>query len=193
VYFSILLSRNSRSSRCLAHVVNLANIAVMSHITKIGAVETTSAIWEYNPDLADNRVLGGSLDVISAIRTLAVKIQASSQRIEYFYKVQVDCGITTPLKIPLHSNVRWGSAYNMLERAYHLRQVRTSNSDILIIDIYIDLGDQTLYRHRRRTLWTHYCYSETWKNRQQDLLVCVYDVGVGLEKSFGCEKHSRSS
>ena len=55
----------------------------MSHITKIGAVETASAIWEYDPDLADNRVLGGSFDVISVIRTLAVKIQASSQRIKY--------------------------------------------------------------------------------------------------------------
>ena len=132
--------RNSRSSRCLAHIVNLANIAVMSHITKIGAVETASAIWEYNPDLADNRVLGGSLDVISAIRTLAVKIQASSQRIEYFNKVQIDCGITTPLKIPLHSNVRWGSAYNMLEHAYHLCQVRHSIltfSSSLISDMLI--------------------------------------------------------
>jgi hypothetical protein len=53
----------------LAHVVNLANIAVMSHITKIGAMETASAIWEYDPDLADNCVLGGSLDVISVIHT----------------------------------------------------------------------------------------------------------------------------
>jgi hypothetical protein len=46
----------------------------MSHITKIAAVETTSAIWEYDPDLPDNRILGGSLDVIAAIRTLAVKV-----------------------------------------------------------------------------------------------------------------------
>jgi hypothetical protein len=46
----------------------------MGHITKIAAVETTSAIWEYDPDLLDNRILGGSLDVIAAIRTLAVKV-----------------------------------------------------------------------------------------------------------------------
>jgi hypothetical protein len=46
----------------------------MGHITKIAAVETTSAIWEYDPDLPDNRILGGSLDVIAAIRTLAVKV-----------------------------------------------------------------------------------------------------------------------
>lgn len=94
----------------------------MSHITKIAAVETTTAIWEYDPDLPGNRVLGGSLDVIAAIRTLAVKIQCSGQRIEYFNKLQIESGITTPFVIPLHSNVRWGSAHKMLERAYHVRQ-----------------------------------------------------------------------
>jgi len=49
-------------------------VDVMLHITKIAVVETTTAIWEYDPTLADNRVLGGSLDVISAIRTLAIKV-----------------------------------------------------------------------------------------------------------------------
>jgi hypothetical protein len=60
-----------RHSRCLGHVVNLGNIDIMSHITKIAAVETTSAIWEYDPDLPGNRILGGSLDVIAAIRVVA--------------------------------------------------------------------------------------------------------------------------
>jgi hypothetical protein len=94
----------------------------MGHITKIAALETTTAIWEYDPDPPGNRVLGGSLDVIAAIRTLAVKIQCSGQRIEYFEKLQIESGITTPFVIPLHSNVRWGSAYNMLDRAYRVRQ-----------------------------------------------------------------------
>ena len=34
--------------RCLAHVVNLANIDVMSHITNIAMVENKTAIWEFN-------------------------------------------------------------------------------------------------------------------------------------------------
>jgi hypothetical protein len=51
------------------------------------------------------------------------QIQCSGQRIKYFEKLQIESGITTPLVIPLHSNVHWGTAYNMLERAYHLRQV----------------------------------------------------------------------
>ena len=46
----------------------------MGHITKIAAVENSTAIWEYDPSLAGNRVLGGSLDVIAAIRTLAIKV-----------------------------------------------------------------------------------------------------------------------
>jgi hypothetical protein len=46
----------------------------MAHITKIATVETTRAIWEYDPSLPDNRVLGGSLDVIAAIRTVAIKV-----------------------------------------------------------------------------------------------------------------------
>jgi hypothetical protein len=51
----------------------------------------------------------------------------SGQRIELFEKLQIECGITDPLKIPLHSNIRWGTAYNMLSRSYKLRQVRVSH------------------------------------------------------------------
>jgi hypothetical protein len=59
---------------CLGHVVNLAEVDVMAHITKIAAVETTTAIWEYDLSLPTNHVLNGSLDVIAAIRTLAIKV-----------------------------------------------------------------------------------------------------------------------
>ena len=53
--------------RCLKHVVNLANVAVMGHITKIAVIKNTNTIWEYDPELLHNRVLGGSLDIIAAI------------------------------------------------------------------------------------------------------------------------------
>lgn len=124
--------------------MNLANVAVMSHITKIAVIENSNAIWEYDPELVGNRVLGGSLDVVAAIRTLAVKvcttsniyanshsdfmflsqIQASGQRIEYFEKLQLQFKIAIPLKIPLQNNTRWGTAHKMLDRSYKLRQVR---------------------------------------------------------------------
>ena len=58
---------------CLAHVVNLRNVDVMGRITKTAVVENATAIWEYDPTKPDNRVLGGSLDVIAALRTLAIK------------------------------------------------------------------------------------------------------------------------
>jgi hypothetical protein len=48
----------------------------MGHITKTAAVENTTAIWEYDPNLPHNRVLGGSLDVIAAIRTIAIKVRS---------------------------------------------------------------------------------------------------------------------
>lgn len=95
----------------------------MAHITKAATIKTTAAIWEFDPTLPDNRLHGNSLNVIAAIRTVTIKIQASGQRIEYFNKLQVQCSVKTPLKIPLHGNTRWGSAYGMLDRAYKLRRV----------------------------------------------------------------------
>ena len=108
---------------CLAHVVNLAITDFMSIIIRIAHVKTTTAIWEFDPTLSQNRVLRNSLDVIAAIQTLAIKIQASGQRIAYFEWLQKECGIDTPLKIPLHSNVCWGTADGMLAHSYNLRQV----------------------------------------------------------------------
>ncbi|KAH9058016.1 hypothetical protein EDB83DRAFT_2520902 [Lactarius deliciosus] len=127
---------------------------------KIAVVETTTVIWEYDPDLPGNRILGGLLDVIAAIRTLAVKIQCSSQCIEYFEKLQIETGITTPLVIPLHSNVRWGSAYNMLDRAYCLCQA---------VKLFIAAADElygliTVLRHDgwiiKKILWSAFKISE---------------------------------
>jgi hypothetical protein len=55
-------------------VINLGNVDVMRHITEIATVENATAIWEYDPTREDNWVLGGSLDVIAAIWTLAIKV-----------------------------------------------------------------------------------------------------------------------
>ncbi|KAF8222273.1 hypothetical protein L208DRAFT_1323642 [Tricholoma matsutake] len=121
-------SANENQLPCLEHIVNLANVAVMTHITKIAAIENANAIWEYDLELPGNQVLGGSLDVVAAIRTLTVKIQSSGQCIEYFQKLQLQCKIVTLLKIPLHGNTRWGSAHKMLDGSYKLRQVSTTCS-----------------------------------------------------------------
>lgn len=60
--------------RCLAHVINLAMIDVMLHITKIVAVEMKSAIWEYDPADPANHINSGGLDVIAMIHMLAIKV-----------------------------------------------------------------------------------------------------------------------
>ena len=75
MFLNILVLKSSLS--CLAHVVNLRNVDVMGRITKTAIVENATAIWEYDPTIPDNRVLGGSLDVIAALRTLAIKVSIS--------------------------------------------------------------------------------------------------------------------
>ncbi|KAG1782816.1 hypothetical protein EV702DRAFT_1041565 [Suillus placidus] len=99
---------------CLAHVLNLAIVVFMSDITQVGSIETMVAIWEFDPTLPNNRLLGDSLDVIAAVQTLAIKIQSSGQCIKYFEMLQRKCGFEIPLKIPLQSNVHWGTADGML-------------------------------------------------------------------------------
>ncbi|KAG9311867.1 hypothetical protein JVU11DRAFT_8120 [Chiua virens] len=118
---------------CLAHVINLAVTAFMSHITKISAVETTTTIWEFNPSLDSNCILDNFLDIVATIRTLAIKIQCSGQHIEYFKTLQKKCSIDPILSIPLHSNVRWGTADGMLGQSYALHQA---------INLFINLADE---------------------------------------------------
>jgi hypothetical protein len=72
------------------------------------------------------------------------QIQCSGQRIEYFQKLQVETGITTPLGIPLHSNVRWGSAFNMLDRAYRLRQVSPTPIEVFFLLTHYLSGGQVV-------------------------------------------------
>jgi hypothetical protein len=48
----------------------------MTDITKIVAIKTMTAIWEYDSFLPDNCVLCGSL-IIAAIHTTAIKVYVS--------------------------------------------------------------------------------------------------------------------
>lgn len=70
---------------CFDHIVNIANVAVMGHVTKIAAVENANAIWEYDPSLPNNRILGGFLNVIAAVRMIAVKVNwPHCQHLKFF-------------------------------------------------------------------------------------------------------------
>ena len=70
----MIMTPSCLMSRCLNHVVNLSVVAIMNHITKIAAIENATAIWEYDPNLPDNHMLGRSLDVIAAVCTIAIKV-----------------------------------------------------------------------------------------------------------------------
>jgi hypothetical protein len=54
---------------CASHMYD-----VMSAINKIAAIETTTAIWEFNPLRPNNQLLGDSLDMIVVIETLTIKV-----------------------------------------------------------------------------------------------------------------------
>ena len=95
---------------CLAHVVNLGLTAFMSVITRLATLKTTMAIWEYDPTLPQNCLLEGSIDVIATLRMLVIKIQSSRQCIVYFEWLQTECGIKTPLQIPIAQQYPLGNS-----------------------------------------------------------------------------------
>jgi|SRR5882724_3395929 len=61
----------------------------MMPILKIAAMETTTAIWEYDPLLPDNWMLNGSLDVIAAIQILLPRyVILSISNLSFFIPLQ---------------------------------------------------------------------------------------------------------
>jgi hypothetical protein len=85
----------SLSSMIRNHILTILSAL----ITKIAAVENTTAIWEYDPTRPDNRVLGGSLDVIAAIRTLAIKVRLCIFKIRVSHSPASDPSIWTAYRV----------------------------------------------------------------------------------------------
>lgn len=46
----------------------------MDHVTKRAIAESSTAIWEYDPSLEENKVAGGRPDALSVLRTVDVKV-----------------------------------------------------------------------------------------------------------------------
>ena len=81
-YLILLFSQLISSCiRCLGHVIQLANGNVMKHVTNIAAVETAAAIWELNPEDPNSRLSNGSLDAVSTLCTVAIKICYSFKKL----------------------------------------------------------------------------------------------------------------
>lgn len=74
--YSLLTSSNS----CFGHVIQLGIEDFMRKVTQIAIVESKQAIWDYDPQLVENQIAVGGLDVIAIIRTLAVKVRPLSIR-----------------------------------------------------------------------------------------------------------------
>ncbi len=54
--------------------MNLGLETFMAKVTQIAVVETKQAIWDYDPQLEENKIANRTLDAIAIIRTLAVKV-----------------------------------------------------------------------------------------------------------------------
>lgn len=106
---------------CLAHSTGLGTNDFIETVTQTALLESQEAIWNYDPEDPSNE-RGGELDAIAIIRTLALKIQVSLQRVNLFELFQTFCGFSQPRKIPLHSKTPWGSAAKMCAHGYELRK-----------------------------------------------------------------------
>ena len=123
---------------------------------------------------------------LSAVWTLAVKIQASGQHIAYFEHLQAECGIAIPLSIPLHSNVHWGTADGMLGRAYRLCQP---------INLFINSADElfgpitTIWRAglpAKQIPWTTFSFKASDWERINDICTIVADAN-NIQQYFSHE------
>jgi hypothetical protein len=120
---------------CFGHVVNIANVAVMGRVTQIAAIENTTAIWEYDPSLPGNWILGGSLDVIAAIRTIAVKVSLpffTNMKFSYVVALRFkhlgngsntsrnsSCSANSPSPLGFHSTATFDGAQHMACLSVH--------------------------------------------------------------------------
>lgn len=59
---------------CLGHILELAIEAIVTTVTKKSAVETTTAIWEFDPAAPGSLLDGNKADLLAMLRTLSVKV-----------------------------------------------------------------------------------------------------------------------
>ena len=180
-------------------------VDMMTHITKIAAVETATAIWEYDPSLPDNCMLNSSLDVTAAIQALAIKvghvsfllswfsnlpqIQSSGQHIEAFEKLQVECSLNDTLKIPLHSNVQW--EWLIACSVYCTRFVRYA--DVLYPSSSLSkglVGHHLVYCRCWPSIQSYHNYPTWWAGRKTLTMVSFHLIWDRLGTGVGSVQDS---
>ena len=128
--------------------------------------------------------------------------------IEYFKTLQVKCGINPPLAIPLHSNIRWGTANGMLTHAYNLRQVSCSTPLKLVlahqyssfqpINLFVGFADElfgpitTIHGSRdgqvaKSIPWTAFSLSPADWERDKDMRAIISDAN-NVQQCFSAGK-----
>ncbi|GBC26953.2 zinc finger BED domain-containing protein RICESLEEPER 2-like [Rhizophagus irregularis DAOM 181602=DAOM 197198] len=106
------IAKNQRI-RCLAHIINLAVQNILKTL-KEEAPENENEILQENTSTI-------TLGVIAKLRTLIIKIRASSQKKEKFKRQCIALNIK-PLELIPDVKTRWNSTHNMIERAIILRE-----------------------------------------------------------------------
>ena len=128
------------------------------------------------------------------LNMIVIQIHASPQHLEYFEKLQIEMGKNPPLKVPLHSNVRWTSAYVMIKRAYELRKVcifYQNGSLFLFTDGYV--GNQSLCFHCWRMLWSNDYSVARWLHTQGDQVVIFASYRSQVNNSWFYVPNLRST
>ena len=118
------------------------------------------------------------------------QIQASGTRIAKFNELQIQSGIRKALKIPLHSNIRWGSAFYMLDRALALQNVCSDLSfNYMCITINF-AGHNFIYQLCRPFIQAHHFNLTGWMCWKGNPLDSIFPISWGLGLCFRCEGYS---
>ena len=192
------------STSCLGHVINISNVDVMGHITKIAAVENSTAIWEYDPTQRNNRVLGGSLDVIAAIRTLVIKVRALfrlsitqtlipwlrfkhlDSKSSISIVLRFDAVFLRPSKSPCTVISVGGQLSKCLTRLTSFDRY-CIDFLLFLLDLHMQLTANCLVCVICRwNVWTHHYRAPRRSYRKAHTLVGIQDVGARLAKSIWC-------
>lgn len=192
-------------------MVNLANVAVMGHITKIAVIENTNAIWEFDPGLPGNRVLGGSLDVVAALRTLVIKVYSSLVSYMILIFFLIDSILRTAYWV-LWETADWMQDRHPTEdsvtQQYTLgHSIRNAWSFILLtpgefvsLDIIFgpESSDGSCVANRyvlficRSIIWFYYDRTPRWTCCKEDSMECLQIFWQRLGPGFRCPGYTCS-
>lgn len=116
-------------TRCVAHVVNLATQDLIANHSPSAHYDPHNPL-AHIPDTSPASLNGLRCDEIGIIRTISVKIRSSNTRRAAWLQLQAppnplptNYKARLPRMLKGDMKVWWGSTYQMVKRAYELREV----------------------------------------------------------------------